>query len=61
MRRHYYNVAGEIANDAPLDVTHIKPPIVIVPMREWNKMSQKGLRFALRLSPEINVPWCLDA
>jgi len=55
VRRHYYNVAGEIATDAPLDVTHIQPPIAIIPMREWNKMSQKGLRFALRLSPDIYV------
>jgi amino acid transporter len=55
VRRHYSDVAGEIANDAPLDVTNIKPPIVIIPMREWNKMSQKGLRFALKLSSEIYV------
>jgi hypothetical protein len=55
VRRHYSNVAGEIANDAPLDVANIKPPIVIIPMREWNKMSQKGLRFGLQLSPEIYV------
>jgi amino acid transporter len=55
VRRHYYDVAGEIANDQPLDVTNIKPPIVIIPMRDWNKMSQKGLRFALKLSTEIYV------
>jgi amino acid transporter len=55
VRRHYSSVAGEIASDAPLDVTNIKPPIVVIPMREWNKMSQKGLRFALKLSPEIYV------
>src|SRR5262249_46213380 len=31
------------------------PPIVILPMNAWNKMSQKGLRFALKLSSEIFV------
>jgi len=55
VRRHYHDVAGEIASLAPLDVTNIKPPIVIIPMRDWNKMSQKGLRFALKLSTEIYV------
>ncbi len=55
VRRHYDAVAAEIANPNPLDVTNIHPPIVIVPMREWNKMSQKGLRFALKLSPDIFV------
>jgi hypothetical protein len=55
VRRHYDAVAVEIANPAPLNVTNIQPPIVIIPMREWNKMSQKGLRFALKLSPDIFV------
>ena len=34
-------------------MTNIQPPIVILPMSQWNKMSQKGLRFALKLSPDI--------
>jgi amino acid transporter len=55
VRRHYHRVALEIANPHPLDVTNIQPPIVIVPMTAWNKMSQKGLRFALKLSPDIFV------
>ena len=55
VRRHYDSVAREIANPRPLDVTGIRPPIVVIPMREWNHMSQKGLRFALKLSPEVYV------
>jgi len=53
--RHYHAVALEIANPLPLNVTNIQPPIVIIPMSQWNKMSQKGLRFALKLSPDIFV------
>jgi amino acid transporter len=53
--RHYHTVALEIANPLPLNVTNIQPPIVIIPMSQWNKMSQKGLRFALKLSPDIFV------
>ncbi|HJZ77834.1 MAG TPA: hypothetical protein VKE51_39165, partial [Vicinamibacterales bacterium] len=48
-------VSLEIANPQSLDVTGIQPPIVILPMSAWNKMSQKGLRFALKLSPDIFV------
>jgi amino acid transporter len=55
VRRHYHRVSVEIANPHPLDVTNIQPPIVILPMTAWNKMSQKGLRFALKLSPDIFV------
>jgi hypothetical protein len=36
-------------------VDRIQPPIVIIPMTQWNKMSQKGIRFALKLSPDIFV------
>jgi len=55
VRRHYHGVAREIANPHPLDVTNIQQPIVIVPMHQWNKVSQKALRFALKLSPDIFV------
>ena len=55
VRRHYRAVAVEIANPSPLDVTNIQPPIVIIPMSQWNRMSQKGLRFALKLSRDILV------
>jgi amino acid transporter len=55
VRRHYHAVAAEIANPFALDVTNIQPPIVIIPMSQWNKMSQKGLRFALKLSTDIRV------
>ncbi|MBZ5560457.1 MAG: APC family permease [Acidobacteriia bacterium] len=55
VRRHYHAVSLEIANPLPLNVRNIQPPIVIIPMSQWNKMSQKGLRFALKLSPDIYV------
>lgn len=55
VRRHYHAVSLAIANPQPLDVRNIQAPIVIIPMREWNKMSQKGLRFGLKLSPEVYV------
>jgi amino acid transporter len=53
--RHYRAVSVEIANPLPLDVANIQPPIVIIPMSQWNRMSQKGLRFALKLSRDIFV------
>jgi len=53
VRRHYRGVAREIVTVAPLDVSNIQPPIVIVPISGWTKMAQKGLRFALKLSHDI--------
>jgi amino acid transporter len=55
VRRHYRAVSREIATSRPLNVENIHAPIVIIPMTQWNKMSQKGLRFALKLSSDILV------
>jgi amino acid transporter len=53
--RHYRRVAAEITTTAPLDTTALTPPLVIIPMHEWNRMSQRGLRFGLGLSPDVRV------
>jgi len=53
IRRHYREVAAEIANTAPLDLTGLRNPLVVVPILFWNKIAQKGLRFALNLSAEV--------
>jgi hypothetical protein len=53
--RHCRTVAAEIANPLPLNVTNFQPPIVIIPMSQWNRISQKGLRFALKHSRDILV------
>lgn len=55
VRRHYLRVAAEIASTAPLDVTHLRPPLVVVPLRAWDKVAQKALRFALEISPDVRA------
>jgi amino acid transporter len=55
VRKHYSDVNNELALDTPLDVSHLEPPIVVVPMQNWNKIAQKGLRFAIHLSTEVHV------
>jgi len=53
--RHYQAVAREVALDDPLDLTHLKPPIVIIPLQHWNKVAEKALRFAINLSTDVHV------
>lgn len=54
-KRHYRRVARETAEPNPLDVTGLKPPLVIVPLDRWSRLSEKALRFALAVSPDIIV------
>jgi amino acid transporter len=53
VRRHYGSVEREMARTLPLDVTNLRPPLVVVSVREWDTLAHKGLRFALKLSPEV--------
>ncbi len=55
IRRHYHSVAKETATRAPLNVDRLNPPLLVVPIEEWNKVAQKALRFAMTLSDEIQV------
>ncbi len=53
IRRHYRVVEAEVANPQPLDLSSLSNPLVVVPILSWNKIAQKGLRFALNLSSEV--------
>jgi amino acid transporter len=55
VQRHYRAVAQELELKTPLDLTHLNPPIVVVPIQGWNKIAQKGLRFAINLSTDVHV------
>jgi amino acid transporter len=55
VRRHYDCVALETESSAPLEMTRLEPPIVIVPIETWGKISQKALQFALTLSTDIRA------
>jgi hypothetical protein len=55
VRRHYHEVAREIAQPGPLDVSGLQEPIVVVPLSGWNRIAHKALRFALKLANEIHA------
>jgi amino acid transporter len=53
VRHHYDRVRRELASPHALPTSKLKPPIVVVPIEGWSKVTQKALRFALTLSPDI--------
>jgi MFS family permease len=55
VRHHYNEVTRETATSAPLQITKLGPPIVIVPIQAWSTISQRGIQFALTLSPEVHA------
>jgi amino acid transporter len=55
VKRHYNRVNAEVDNPTPLCLDDIQPPIVLIPMDRWSRISEKGLRFALMLSQDIRA------
>lgn len=53
VKGHYDRVVREIDQVTPLDVSNIKPPLVVMAIDRWSRIAQKGLRSALVLSPDI--------
>lgn len=55
IHRHYERAARELADDAPLDLTGLREPVVIVPLEAWNKLTSRALRFALTISRDVHA------
>jgi len=55
VRGHYDRVAKETENTLPLAIENMGPPVVVLPIQSWSKISQRALQFALTLSPEIHA------
>jgi hypothetical protein len=55
INRHYREVAKQVAEDQPLSLEKAQAPIVVVPVQSWNKLTARGLRFALELSRDVRA------
>ncbi len=53
VRRHYRAIAREVASTTPLATTTLPPPLVVVLVRGWSRVTRKALRMAMRLSPNV--------
>lgn len=53
VKRHYEQVYRETTCDRPIDLSDLRPPVVVMPITGWNIVAEKGLHFALRVSPDI--------
>jgi amino acid transporter len=55
VRRHYHAVAVETCSATPLELNDLSPPLIILPIQNWNHIVKKALRFALKISPHIRA------
>jgi amino acid transporter len=55
VKRHYTRVKHETTDPTPLRLTGLEPPIVIIPMARWDKITEKAMRFGMLMSPDVKV------
>ena len=55
VQRHYSQVREELRCLTPVNAKGIAPPIVIIPIQDWGKVSQRAMEFALTLSEDIRA------
>lgn len=55
VKRYFVRLEDEILTHEPLEIVPAKPPLVVLPIYRWSKLVQKGLQFALTISPEIHA------
>jgi amino acid transporter len=53
VKRHYEYVARHIQCPRPLNLNNIEPPVIVVPLEGWNILTERALRFGLKLSPDV--------
>jgi hypothetical protein len=64
VKRHYGRVAREVAVQRPMCIDNLSEPFVIVPLDRWTRITEKGLRFAMKLSDQVQAVhvdaegWC---
>jgi amino acid transporter len=63
IHRYYQNVISETRCGAllPQELTKTTPPVVLVPISRWNRITRRGLRFAVTLSPDVRAVQVLGA
>jgi amino acid transporter len=55
-KRHYLRVERQIRTHEPLELDEGRdPPVIVLPTEGWNKLTEKSLDLAVRLSPTVRA------
>jgi len=55
VRHHYDGVAREVAVEGPMRIENLAEPLIIIPVDRWSRISEKALRFAMKLSDQVQA------
>jgi amino acid transporter len=55
VKRHYMSVDKATVIDSPVRVDNLAEPLVILPLDRWSRITEKALRFAMKLSDHVEA------
>jgi amino acid transporter len=55
VKRHYVRVAQQTERETQVNAGDLRPPMVVLPIERWDIVSEKALRFAWTISPDIQA------
>jgi amino acid transporter len=55
IKRYYIELDRQLREDGPIDLKNSEPPIVFVATEWWNRLTDRALQFAIRLSPDVGA------
>jgi len=53
VKRYYVRLDAQLREERQLNLRNREPPLVLVATAGWNKLTDRALQFALRISPDI--------
>jgi len=53
INRYYKQEERALHDVGPLDLDDMKPPIVLIPVRAWDRLAERAVRVALQISPDV--------
>lgn len=53
IRGYYMSLQQELRKPGPIAIEDIEPPTVLVVTEDWNKLSERAIKFALTISPDV--------
>ncbi|RFB85517.1 amino acid transporter [Rhizobium leguminosarum bv. trifolii] len=53
IKSYYTSLQRELRKPGPISVDDIEPPTVLVVTERWNRLSERAIKFALTISPDV--------
>lgn len=53
IKRYYDDVEAQVRDSAPVDLAGLRPPVLLVAIESWTKLSEHAVKLAMSLSPDV--------